>query len=88
MRVISVLSLILGLLPIWASPSFAEITCSDPSYECVEWSDGELVGGINIGRHCARYAGTQQCVDSDPIDQCTALRASTKCERTSRECVQ
>ncbi len=87
MRVISVLSLILGLLPIWASPSFAEITCSDPSYECVEWSDGELVGGINIGRHCARYAGTQQCVDSDPIDQCTALRASTKCERTSRECV-
>ncbi|MFY1709665.1 conjugal transfer protein TraN [Tritonibacter scottomollicae] len=87
MRVICTLSLLLSLFQVWVSPAVAAITCTDPTYDCVEWSDGELVGGINIGRHCARYAGRQDCVDSDPINQCTALQASAKCERTNRECV-
>ncbi|ATG41709.1 conjugal transfer protein TraN [Phaeobacter piscinae] len=87
MRVICTLFLIVSLFQAWASPVSAEISCSDPSYECLEWSDGTTTGGVSLGRYCVRYAGIQDCVDSDPMDECSAVRASLNCNRTERSCV-
>lgn len=81
----NVFTLLVSLL--LATPSVAEVSCNTPQYQCLEWSDGGVLNGVPLARHCARETGTQTCVDSAPANECTALAASLKCEQTSKSCI-
>lgn len=80
--------MLLGSIFFLAAPAQAQVTCEPADYQCVEWSDGATVGGISVGRYCMRYAGVQNCVDKNPEDQCSALRASLNCTQDSETCIE
>lgn len=86
MRVVLCLLLLLGIA-VSGEARAAEV-CQTPVYTVCTNEGGATAGGISLTSHCTRYAGTQNCVDTAPLDQCEALSASSKCSRTSQTCVE
>lgn len=86
MRLIHIVLAAILLLPV-AREAQGKITCSAPEYTTCTDHTTATVGGIRLKQYCAREAGTRDCVDSAPLNQCQGVAPSKKCTRTSRKCV-
>lgn len=64
----------------------SEEICQTPVYQCVEHGT-DTVAGFEFVNHCVRAAGTQQCVDDDPLNECVHTEVSVNCTQIGEECV-
>ncbi|WP_372574732.1 conjugal transfer protein TraN [Ruegeria jejuensis] len=86
MSVIRYFSLALFLTLSVGTSLKADINCQPAVYSCLEHGTSNA-GGVQLASHCVREAGTQQCVDTDPVNECRSVSLSVKCTQLTEECI-
>lgn len=82
-RIYAFAAVFVGFYP--AVTNAAEI-CEPAVYQCIQQGTAS-VDGFTLSSHCVQAAGTQQCVDDDPLNECVHTEVSLNCTEIEQECV-
>ena len=85
-RELSLAVALLGMTAVWSDTAEAAVTCDTPVYQCTK-TQSFTIGGFQLLDFCVEAAGTQQCHDDDPLNQCAKLEVSLKCTKLGEECI-